>query len=39
VFDGDAIQRLKVMFEKVCLDFEAQLVEMNGEDEARPLAH
>jgi putative transposase len=33
VFDGDAIQRLKVMFEKVCTDFEAQLVEMNGEAE------
>jgi putative transposase len=30
VFDGDAIERLKVMFEKVCADFEAQLVEMNG---------
>ena len=30
VFDGDAIQRLKVMFEKVCTDFEAQLVERNG---------
>ena len=33
VFDGDAIQRLKVMFEKVCADFEAQLLEMNGEAE------
>ena len=33
VFDGDAIQRLRVMFEKVCADFEAQLVEMNGEAE------
>jgi len=33
VFDGDAVQRLKVMFEKVCADFEAQLVEMNGEAE------
>jgi len=30
VFDDDAIERLKVMFEKVCADFEAQLVEMNG---------
>jgi len=28
-----SIQRLKVMFEKVCADFEAQLVEMNGEAE------
>jgi putative transposase len=33
VFDGDAIQRLKVMFEKVCTDFETQLVEINGEAE------
>jgi putative transposase len=33
VFDGDAIQRLKVMFEKVCSDFEAQLVEMHGQAE------
>ena len=33
VFDGDALQRLKVMFEKVCADFEAQLVEVNGEAE------
>ena len=29
----NAIQRLKVMFEKVCTDFEAQLVEINGEAE------
>jgi len=33
VFDRDAIERLKVIFEKVCADFEAQLVEMNGEAE------
>lgn len=33
VFDGDAIQRLKVIFDKVCTDFEAQLVDMNGEAE------
>ena len=33
VFDADAIGRLKVMFEKVCSDFEAQLVEMNGQAE------
>ena len=32
IFDGDAIQRLRAMFTKVCTDFEAQLVEMNGED-------
>ena len=31
VFDGDALERLKRMFEKVCRDFQAQLVEMNGE--------
>ena len=30
VFDGDALQRLKAIFEKVCRDFQAQLVEMNG---------
>ncbi len=28
VFDGDAIQRLKVIFDKVCTDFEAQLVDI-----------
>jgi putative transposase len=39
VFDGDAIQRLKVMFEKVCSDFQAQLVEMNGEAEHVHLLH
>jgi putative transposase len=33
VFDEDAIGRLKVMFEKVCSDFQAQLVEMNGQTE------
>ena len=33
MFDGDAIQRRKVMFEKVCSDFEAPLVEMNGQAE------
>jgi putative transposase len=31
VFDRDAIERLKVILEKVCADFEAQLLEMNGE--------
>ncbi|HYY72177.1 MAG TPA: IS200/IS605 family transposase [Candidatus Bathyarchaeia archaeon] len=31
IFDADAIRRLRVYFEKVCTDFEAQLVEMNGE--------
>ena len=31
VFDADAIQRIQIVFEKVCADFEAQLIEMNGE--------
>jgi putative transposase len=33
VFDGDAIERLRTMFTKVCEDFEAQLVELDGEDD------
>jgi putative transposase len=33
VLDSDAIQRLKIVFEKVCRDFEAELVEVNGEAE------
>jgi putative transposase len=33
VFDGDALQRLKPILEKVCRDFQAQLVEMNGQTE------
>lgn len=33
VFDGDAISRLRTIFAKVCADFEAQLIEMDGEDE------
>jgi putative transposase len=33
VFDRDAIQRLKVIFDKVCTDFDPQLVEMDGEAE------
>ena len=31
VFDGGAINRLRTIFTKVCADFEAQLVEMDGE--------
>ena len=31
VFDGDAIERLKGYFTKVCTDFEATLIEMDGE--------
>ena len=30
VFDRDALERLQAIFEKLCLDFQAQLVEMNG---------
>ena len=33
VFDADALGRLQAIFEKVCRDFEAPLVEMNGEAE------
>jgi putative transposase len=32
IFNADAIQRLQLIFEKVCADFQAQLVEMHGED-------
>ena len=31
IFDDDALRRLRTYFEKVCTDFEAQLVAMNGE--------
>ena len=33
VFDGDAINRLRTIFTKVCADFDAQLIEMDGEDD------
>lgn len=33
VFDGAAIEELKPIFSKVCLDFEATLVEMDGEQD------
>lgn len=33
VFDGDAIQRLRIIFAKTCANFEAQFIEMDGEDE------
>lgn len=33
VFDGDAIDRLRRIFAKVCAAFEAHLVEMDGEDD------
>ena len=32
VFDGDAVQRLRAIFGKVCADFEAHLIEMDGEE-------
>lgn len=32
IFNGDAINRLRAIFSNVCLNFEAQLVEMDGED-------
>ena len=32
VFNADAISRLRAIFTKVCLDFEAKLAEMDGED-------
>jgi REP-associated tyrosine transposase len=32
VFDGDAINRLRNIFSKVCDDFEAKLIESDGED-------
>lgn len=33
VFDADAIAKLRPIFAKVCADFEAQLIEMDGEDD------
>lgn len=33
VFDGDAVQRLRSIFDKVCAGFEAHLIEMDGEDD------
>ena len=33
VFDGDAINRLRVIFAKVCADFGAHLIEMDGGDD------
>ena len=35
VFDGDAINRLRAIFAKTCADFEAQLIEMDGENGPR----
>ena len=32
VLHGDAINRLRAIFSKVCADFEAELVEMDSED-------
>lgn len=33
VFDGDAVQRLRAIFGKVCAGFDAHLIEMDGEDD------
>lgn len=33
VFDQDAIQRLRKVFNEICRDFEAELIEMEGETE------
>ena len=33
VLDGDAIEHLRDIFAKVCMDFEAELVEVDGEDD------
>ena len=33
VLDGDAIRRLRMIFAKVCADFEAELAEFDGEDD------
>ena len=33
VFDGDAIKRLRTIFTKVCADFEATLIDMDGGDD------
>jgi len=32
VFDRDALDRLRLLFTKICTDFESQLTEMDGED-------
>ena len=32
VLDDDAVERLRGMFAKVCADFDAALIEMDGED-------
>ncbi|EJA94390.1 putative transposase, IS605 family, IS200 group [Salmonella enterica subsp. enterica serovar Newport str. CVM 4176] len=31
IFDHDAIEKLRIYFSNVCADFEAELVEMDGE--------
>ncbi len=33
VLDDDAIERLRGMFAKVCADFEAELIELEGQDD------
>src|SRR6266550_2540991 len=33
VFDRDALDRLRLLFSKICTDFESQLTEMDGQDQ------
>ena len=33
VFDRDALDRLRLLFSKICTDFESQLTEMHGQDQ------
>ena len=33
VFDRDALDRLRLLFTKICTDFESQLTEMDGQDQ------
>jgi putative transposase len=33
IFDSDAIERLRAIFTKVCIDFESTRVKMEGEDD------
>ena len=40
MFDKDAIDRLRIIFQKVCTHFEAQLIELDGErDHVHLLIH
>jgi putative transposase len=39
VFDGKAVESLRMIFAKVCTDFETTLVGMDGEDNHGPSAY